>query len=298
MSFRIHARRRADKEILRLLRGRLQLVDQCLQQGDAESIHNARKRLKEARALLRLVRQPLGKRLFQRENARLREWAHCLSCVRDAAAMVECWDVLVHFDPRRFSSPAMCRVRERLVSRAETCQLDENMQSQLAMVQCALHQLLASLPEWSLSGKGFGLFADGVLKTYCDGRQAFRQARRHPSVDSLHGWRKRVKDHWYQTQLLEEAWPELFKSRQKSLKRLAQWLGDEHDLAVLQTLLQEEPRLFGATNTRKAIDAGITECRAVLLARIVPQGLRLYGAKPKQLLSCWTRNWRISQRYG
>src|SRR5690348_10061771 len=53
------------------------------------SVHAARKRLKEVRALLRLVRNGVGEKEFQRDNKTLRNAARPLSEVRDATALLE-----------------------------------------------------------------------------------------------------------------------------------------------------------------------------------------------------------------
>ena len=45
----------------------------------------------------------------------------------------------------------------------------------------------------------------GLLRSYRDGRKAFAQARREPSIEALHTWRKRVKDLWYHERLLAPA---------------------------------------------------------------------------------------------
>src|ERR1700694_1625249 len=54
----------------------------------AGEVHEARKRMKETRALLRLVRKALGDE-FVVENTWLRDAAHSLTAARDAEAMVE-----------------------------------------------------------------------------------------------------------------------------------------------------------------------------------------------------------------
>lgn len=52
-----------------------------------KEIHRARKRLKRARATLRLLRLAIGKPTYRRENAALRDAARPLSGVRDAAVL-------------------------------------------------------------------------------------------------------------------------------------------------------------------------------------------------------------------
>ena len=54
-----------------------------------ETIHTARKRLKEARAILRLVRDELGESTFDRENRSYRNAARPLSELRDTEAIAQ-----------------------------------------------------------------------------------------------------------------------------------------------------------------------------------------------------------------
>src|SRR4051794_31867359 len=59
-----------------------------------EVVHDARKRLKKARALLRLLREALGPRIYRRENACLRDAGRPLTEVRDAKVLVDTFDEL------------------------------------------------------------------------------------------------------------------------------------------------------------------------------------------------------------
>src|ERR1041384_5148276 len=59
-----------------------------------EATHDARKRTKKLRALLRLVRPELGDDVYRRENRALRDASRRLSGVRDAWVLVEALDDL------------------------------------------------------------------------------------------------------------------------------------------------------------------------------------------------------------
>src|SRR4051794_28254839 len=64
-----------------------------------EAVHDARKRLKEVRAALRLLREALGSRTYRQENACFRDAARPLSEVRDAKVLVSTLDKLAeHLD--------------------------------------------------------------------------------------------------------------------------------------------------------------------------------------------------------
>ncbi|MES2817415.1 MAG: CHAD domain-containing protein [Pseudomonadota bacterium] len=294
MSFRIRPEKRANQQIRRLAGKRLARAAEALAQGSAEGVHDARKCLKQTRALLRLVHAPLGRKAFSDYNGQVRDIARQLSDQRDAAALVESWDVLNRLDPRRFAdSPALRAVRERLCSRIP----DEHQPGQShGELRAQLDGLCVQAVHWRLAGKGFALFEAGVRRTYGDGRRALKVAQRQRSDDTLHQWRKRVKDHGYQTRLLQQAWPALFETRQASLDALADCLGQDHDLSVMQQLLAHQPALFGDPDTQARVAAGIAEHRDALYAEALLLGRRLYADKPGALVKRWRRLWRIAQQ--
>ncbi|CAN5662899.1 CHAD domain-containing protein [soil metagenome] len=71
--------------------------------------------------------------------------------------------------------------------------------------------------------------------SYRKARQLLKSCRKGPEDEPMHTWRKRVKDVSYQSLALAEL-PFLAK-RTASLDRLADLLGEYHDLAVLQARL-------------------------------------------------------------
>jgi len=262
----------------------------------AEGIHQARKRFKELRALLRLVREPLG-REFKRENQRLRDLGRALAASRDAAAMLECWDLLAERFPKAFAEEGLRKTRRRLRDRArrsetETSGIDERIVDATAELQ----SLRNRIETWTLDENGFELFAAGVKRTYADGCAELAKARLDLSDEQLHQWRKRVKDHWYQTRLLAPSWPTLMRLRSDTLKRLADLLGDDHDLAMMLQLMQRQPDLFGEPDQRARLEVIIAERRSELQSSALKTGGELYVDAPDALVARWRRYWSNARR--
>src|SRR5262249_39907921 len=86
-----------------------------------EAVHRARKKIKRARASLRLLRKAVGRSAYQRENAQLRAAAQPLSRVRDTRVMLETLDRLLEQAPRRTRLATLRRElkREQLRARKE-----------------------------------------------------------------------------------------------------------------------------------------------------------------------------------
>nr|WP_272890555.1 CHAD domain-containing protein [Stutzerimonas stutzeri] len=269
----------------------------CVEPSErAEGVHQARKRFKELRALLRLVREPLGAR-FKLDNRRLRDVGRCLAESRDAAAMLESWDALSRTDQSLFVSDAFRQIRLQLQQRAAPQgEVHATFDSDVAQVLGELRALTQDVQHWKLPGKGFDLLADGLRRTYADGVRDLARAQKQGSDELLHEWRKRVKDHWYHCQLLSPCWPEALESRAEQLKQLADALGDDHDLAVMTQLMQGEPELFGVPEARDALQRCIEQRRVQLQQRALRLGRRLYAEPPKALAARFGAYWRIARK--
>lgn len=261
----------------------------------AEGVHQARKRFKELRALLRLVRKPLGGE-FKHENRRLRDLGRALAESRDATAMLESWDLLKQHLPKKFDEIELKKTRQRLKARA---QQDEgsaaDLDDRIAQAISQLNAAKTRIDSWPLDAKGFELLAAGVERTYADGCSELAKVKLEPSDEQLHEWRKRVKDHWYQTRLLTPSWPTLMRLRADSLKRLADLLGDDHDLAMMQQLMRTQPKLFGDQSLLERLGPAIAERRSELQRTALRLGNQLYREAPKDLVARWQRYWDAAE---
>lgn len=299
MAYRIRPARDAAKEVRKAALGRINKAIQALCVAPAErveGVHQARKRFKELRALLRLVRDPLGAR-FKVDNLRVRDAGRRLAESRDAAAMLESWDALARTDQPLFVSDPFRQIRLRLQQRAAPDgEVHADFESEIGQVLEELRSLTQDVKHWKLPGKGFGLLADGFRRTYADGVRDLARAQKEGSDELLHEWRKRVKDHWYHCQLLSPCWPDALESRAEQLKQVADALGDDHDLAVMTHLMQSEPALFGAPETRDVLQRSIEQRRAQLQRRALQLGRRLYAEPPKALMARVAAYWRIARK--
>src|SRR5262249_13657072 len=87
-------------------------------QDPVEAVHDARKRLKKTRALLRLARPAMRPDAFQARNRELRDQGRALSGARDADALVETVDALAAHNTRRVKRAHFMAVRGRFVAGA------------------------------------------------------------------------------------------------------------------------------------------------------------------------------------
>jgi len=254
-------------------------------------VHQARKRFKELRALLRLVRKPLGV-AFKPNSERLRDLGRVLAQTRDASAMLESWGLLAKRFPEPFAEAGFRKVRQRLAARARGEHADAGLDERIAEVIAQLRVIAEGIDDWPLQERGFDLVRAGLKRTYADGCTELARARLDRSAEQLHEWRKRVKDHWYQTQLMTPIWPSLMRLRSQSLKRLADMLGDDHDLAMMRQLMQAQPEMFGEEALRERLVKAIEQRRDELQKAAFALGDELFLESPKDLVARWHRYWQ------
>lgn len=253
-----------------IMRAREQLTDAS---APAEKrVHDSRKRFKETRALLRMIREPLGAQ-FSVENAWFRDAGRELAAVRDADAVLEALEKL------ELPRGVRTKVKRALKKHRTHPPLDgliANTLDQLVVAQ-------ARVELWPPMEDSFDTIAAGLQKTYRDGRRAMKNAH---SPEALHEWRKFVKTHWYHVQLLRHLWPPLMKAYAGVLDELSHALGDHHDLHVLAGSIDPAPpELLQAVATRQQE----LEKQAFAL------GARIYAERPGAFLArmrSWWRAWR------
>jgi hypothetical protein len=145
------------------------------------------------------------------------------------------------------------------------------------------------IEQWKISEGGWGAIEDGLQRSYSDGRRAFHLARDHHSGVAWHQWRKRVKDLWYQERLLSAVAGPACVGQAKDAHRLADLLGDDHNLVLLRGALTGEsadpadalPDLAGVPADVDAIVELIDHRQQELRRQALQLGARVYAEKPK-----------------
>jgi CHAD domain-containing protein len=262
------------------------------------AVHDARKRIKRARAALRLIREPLGERRFQRENTALRDAARPLSEIRDAKILVEAFDALVTPAARRKNN-GLHRLRETLMAhQARVRRGVFGRKEPLAPTADALRSVRKRRHRWPLGRDGWSALGPGVQRVYRAGRKRFASARRQPSDERFHEWRKQAKYLWHQLEIMEPMAPAPLRRLGRQLHLLSDHLGDDHDLAVLKQRLARSRARVPRTAVR-AVSRLIDNRRLELRAKALRLGERLYQPPPKHFarqLQCQWRAWRANSR--
>ncbi|MGN7294071.1 CHAD domain-containing protein [Rhizobium sp. SAFR-030] len=263
MAYRIRPFKTFTDEFRRVAAGQLhkaiaELSDQP--DGPHAAIHAARKRFKRLRSLYRLI-QPDARDVYHRENVRIRDMGRTLSAVRDATALVETVDDLMGYatsdEERAALSFALNALSERRDGIA-AAELDLPGKIDAAIATC--HAALEALDELDLAD-GRSRTAKRLAKAWgkrqAKARHALARCRTTHAGGDFHELRKSGQTTWMHLSLLRDLWPTAMAAKQREVKRLVDMLGYEHDLTVLTQTVNENPELFGDSDTLARLIAAI-----------------------------------------
>ncbi|MCY4083007.1 MAG: CHAD domain-containing protein [Caldilineaceae bacterium] len=250
-----------------------------------EGIHEARKHFKRVRALLRLARGALPAETYAFENQFFRDLGRLLSPVRDSAVYIETLDLLRDSQRGRIADEAFLRLRKRLVRehRAVLNEFAQDEQRQGSIID-SLRYAQPRVAEWRFRQSEFSLFRAGLRRIYGRGREERAVAFSQPTTESFHAWRKRVKYLWYHLQILQPLWPAQLKAVERDCDRLADRLGEEHDLAVLLATPTVQDLLDSRSISADLLRSNVSRERERQRRAAIPLAQRIYVESPRQFV--------------
>lgn len=307
MGYKIEPGRRIDKEVRRVAAERLdgaiehldrRLVSEPGADADADLetvVHDVRKRCKATRGLARLVKPALGDQFASFDRA-VRDASNQLSALRDAHAVLATFDSLVASWPDD-DAVRMMRDRQAAMSFDATRAASDTGDGRIETARALLVDARDASQQWTIS-RGFDTIEGGIAATYRQGRSSFRRARADPTDDRLHEWRKGAKYLWYQMQLVHIAAPSVLGPLVEELDRLAETLGDDHDLSVLVELLDDHPDDYGAPRAVAHVNTLARDRQQMLRERAMRSGATIYAEPDHAFAHRIARYWKIAVDLG
>lgn len=276
------------------VRGQLKSLSPLLRDSglDDAQVHTVRREIKKLRALVKLVRVPLGKQRYRMFNEALREAARRFSQVRDAAVMHETLDQMVGGEAG-LNAKTLQPLRAMLYQHHEDQKQRISGAAPPAQDQAAtIRQLQRQLGQWPALPEGFDAFYESLSKTYGSGRDALATSITEVTAENLHEVRKEAKNLRYQIQYLEHTWPRHQKMLEKSLHDLTDLLGQDHDLAELLRWLKEHRWPCVSAVVAKKIRQTIGVRRQHLQTQALNLAGLIYAEKPRHFVRRQTQYWQ------
>jgi CHAD domain-containing protein len=254
------------------------------------AVHTVRKRMKQARALVRLVAPAL--RHAGREERAFRDVARALSGARDAAVLAATFADLVRDAPRPLDVDVAYALRTALADAAGGDAADAAGD---ADVVAALEAARARVAGWKLSETGWSALREGLCDTYGEARKAMKGALRSGDAEAVHEWRKAAKAHYYHLELVRPLWPAGLKPAMKAADALQEALGRHHDLALLAAFVADHAADVGGDAAAEPVQALVAARQREIEAEARTLGARLFAEDPDafeaRLHGLW-RDWR------
>jgi CYTH domain-containing protein/CHAD domain-containing protein len=286
--FRLGSDERVPEGLRRIVRARL---DEAIGGLDAagddaldEAVHEARKSLKRVRAALRLARDELGDEVYRSENAGFRDAGRRLSGPRDSQVVVETLGALCERCRGELPPGGFTALRDALRQEHEAAR--KRLQADAGAVGDVVEALRAArarTASWPIERDDLDALAPGLRRIYRRGRKGLAASYEQSGDEALHELRKRAKDLWYASQILGPAAPKKTKKMAKRAHKLADLIGEDHDLAVLQQTAERHHEHLSKAE-RDTLNELIERRRAELQRRALSRAKRLYRRKPRAVV--------------
>ncbi len=297
MTYRLKANESVSKGIKRIASEQIEKAISELSATDElgvdKAVHQVRKRLKKTRAIVRLVRDSLGKKSYKRENARFRDLGRNLASLRDGKVQIEALNKLTtHFDdiaPETFTD-----VRQELQVNYRREYQQVLNEAILISVKNQLKDTKDAIADWKIEANDWSAIDKSLQRVYKQGYKGLDQSRSKPTAENLHQWRKQVKYLRYQLEVLSQIWSEMMTEWVDQTHNISDYLGEDHDLAVLKELVLGQPERY-RQDTLETLTASIDRRRQELQSAAIFLGRRIYTEKPKDFTARLSNYWQIWQ---
>ena len=196
MGFRLKSGQSVSSEVRRIVLRQLDLAaSELVSVGDPESdeaVHDARRRVKKIRAIIRLVRPVLDKP--HRSDPDLRRVSKMLAPVADGKGVIDTLNELPHRYRKQLPRKTTAAIRR---SHRAKKQIDRKAAKDGVLQQAkkTLRQERERVKHWKLSADGFRAIARPQGKR-ARARTGMVAAWLHPTAANHHSWRRHVKNHW------------------------------------------------------------------------------------------------------
>ncbi len=203
------------------------------------TIHETRKHNKRIRAIFLLTRPILDSEDISRANRLVRDAARRFSAARDALVLQETCDLLLGRYGKKRVGPVLAVVRDLLQQRHDRL-LDEGDLAAAAGAAARDFAEASRLVEaWNWDQVSLEVVFSAAVSNYRLGLRHYESSRSSRDPNECHEWRKRAKYLGFHYQLLSFVDPVTLGPRAALAAELASWLGEHHDIAVLEELLAD-----------------------------------------------------------
>jgi CHAD domain-containing protein len=273
MAFRLNPHRSVSGELRRALISQVRGAEGRVpsSSSDKRAVHDARMKIKKARAIVTLLESADGVGL-KKDRQRLRKAARALAGLRDSEVAVATYDAL-HEDVPLTPAGEKTDVRRRLLKAKRQAAGTDQREKQLRTVTRNLRKVRRSAKRWDISKMAPADLAGPLTTSYKYARRGLGLTVNSTEASRMHEWRKSVKTLWYHLQLLNPDTPPL-RRRFELLTELQACLGKYQDFEVLKAAVT---RRDGVDAEAEATIAAAEKMQMKLRAKALSLGHRAFS---------------------
>jgi hypothetical protein len=260
--------------------------------GDPQSddaVHDARRRVKKIRAIIRLVRPVLDK-AYRSVDRDLSTVSRLLAPVADGRGILETLDQLAHRYGRSFSKQAMAAARAGVLRNGARADREAQVRGVLKVAAGTLRSDRDRVKHWRLRTDGFGSVAPGLEESYRRARRILLASWSKPKPAHFHTWRRYVKNHWFHVRLLEGRCGYHLVAYERRIEALDGVLGEYHNLALLREVLVADTSL--SRDERAQCLRVVARYQRLLRRHAGILGARIYMERPRRFVRRVRSLWR------
>ena len=256
------------------------------------AIHEARKSIKKARALWRLLQPALSAGSYQHVDTRLRDAGRPLGAARDAKILVSALDAVLKHASGGTAARSVSVFRRGLIQdQSAIRQAVVRGPSGIASSRRLLRRSRKYIESLSIGKHGWAVLGKGLQRVYAGGRRMYHRASADPRAQDLHEWRKQVQYLHHQLAILKPLWKGPIGELAAETADLSERLGEDHDLTVLRARMRAQHTLFASRAQRGRIAAAIIRQRTALQDKAFKLGARIYAEKPRDFSARFGGYW-------
>ena len=185
------------------------------------------------------------------------------------------------------------RLLRKRIGRGEAPPDASDIETKVKDVLIVLETALKDVAALDWPDSGAALF-EGLRRGQKRLRKSWSKAKKHPSPESMHEWRKRVKDQSAQLRLFRSVAPRPLENLRAEAKETAEHLGEEHDLWLLSERLAAEPVPKRIEKARAQLLAAIEKRRALLRRLAFERGKRFSSRNAKTFAGALVDAWKAA----
>jgi CHAD domain-containing protein len=203
-----------------------------------ELVHTLRKRVKNLRAILKILRKELGEDFYKKNNFLLRDLNRRSASIRNYFALMKLVQINIDQTEDKSLIEALNLLDLRLKSDFQNIKDNTDYKTLFGYYESLLDKYHNQLKKVEDSSNRFGNVKSGLINIYSEGKELHNECLKNPTDEHLHEWRKSVKDLYYVYFSLIPLWKNVFNAYTKEIKTLSDLLGDVNDYFELNHYIQ------------------------------------------------------------